>query len=414
MYYRHLEAYQIIIAFYSIFIVLALLGKFLIPYPAVSLITWLIWICYIFSISLGAFLGRSIKLPVIKGFVPLKSTIIFCIIITSLAVIYTWLLIIAKYGAISYIIANAYSIRINTIGSAEDSFIPVYISYVASLIYASFTLILAFIGKKYNFKFVLLAIFMFVLIFLADLQTFGRIGILYGVFSIFGFLIIFKVRKILSLRNFLIFFLIFFIMTSPRIIRRGGAGLPFIDNNGNDSLSYVKYEVPVILNEFVDTYYNYFSSFYALDDYVMNQHSKCTLGWRTFTPIVRIINRFFGKSYISTIDIECSNLPTKEYNIYTVIRDFYGDFSIIGIIVLPFLIGVYFGIIFRFKSVIYDAQKIYLLGWLFYTPIYNAFSFGGFLISFIFLVVCSLVIKKNVYKSINKEKLISKPIFQLG
>jgi oligosaccharide repeat unit polymerase len=406
MYYRHLKAHQIIIGFYLVFISLALMGNILIPYPSISLTTWLMWLCYVLSISVGTFFGGAIKLPVIKGYVSPKVVLASCVIIVSLSIVYSWWLILVKYGAISYIIANAYQIRMNNIGGVGEEFIPIYISWAGGLVYGAFALTLAYIGRSKNPRLKLLAIFLFALIFLNDVQVFGRIGMLYGIFCICGFILIFKVRKILTLRNLMICLLIFFVVVSPRIIRRGGAGLPFVGDSKSDSLPYVKYNIPVAFNEFVDAYAFYFTSFYALDEYVINQHSQYTLGLRTFTPVLRIINRISGDQYISTLDKGSNNTPYEGFNVYTVIRDFYGDFGVAWVIIFPFIIGLYFGTLFRFKGVIYDAQKIYLLGWLFYTPIYNAFSFGTFFISFIFLIGCTLICKKDILQMSHKKECV--------
>lgn len=394
---RAISAYRIVVAFYTVFVIIALAGNILIPYPIIGMVTWSLIIIYIFSMMMGAYLGKGIKLPYIKGILSPRSIIIFCVVAVTFAVVYSWSLLIKRYGTISYIFINAYSIRVSNIGGAGEEFIPAYISYLQSLIYAAFSLTLAYVGEIKSANMRMLAVYLFVLIFLTDLQLFGRIGMIYSIFCLGGYFLIFRPKHLLTPKNIVIFLLLFFLMLSPRLIRRGGEGLPFFSGETNDRFSFLKYNVPSAFNELIYSYSNYFSSLYALDDYIENDNQPHSLGWRTFTPIFRVYNRLSGDRYryVSTIDEPASKLPFPEYNIYTVIRDFYGDFGLVGITILPFLIGIYYGILFNFKGIFFNAQKIYFLGWLFYTPIYNAFSFGGFFISFLFLFVCGFIGKKE-------------------
>lgn len=97
-----------------------------------------------------------------------------------------------------------------------------------------------------------------------------------------------------------------------------------------------------------------------------------TYGFRTFTPLVRLINRFMGMGYVSTID-EFVFVPFG-FNVYTIVRDFFQDFGSVGISIVSFIAGVMLGICFRWRGVLHDALKILLLAWLCFSPIYNIFS----------------------------------------
>ncbi len=72
------------------------------------------------------------------------------------------------------------------------------------------------------------------------------------------------------------------------------------------------------------------------------------------------------------------------------------DFGIIGIIILPFVFGTIVSYLFKYHGIYADALKIILLAWLFYTPIYNAFSFGGFLIAFVFTATLVLITDNDI------------------
>ncbi len=394
--YRNWKIHHVILGFYFGYFLMTLAGNIFIQYKTISPLTLIVIIVYVIAVFSGALIGEALKIPKIKlsAFLSLDSALWLGSGIALLALLYTWYLHLQFYGSLSYMIANAFTIRSETIGGGRQ-ITPVYIGYLSSLAYGLFALALAMYGNLRTWRYVIAATLLFVLCALGDLVTFGRIGMLYAIFSLIGFFLIFKVA-IFRPRNIILLFVLFALLMLPRLLRGS------FDNFEGSLWSiypFLKIQLPVSLNPFLATYIYYFSSPYALDAYLESAGfaSQYSWGLRTFTPIVRILNRFIGVDYISTID-PMVYIPFN-FNIYTIIRDYYQDFGLLGIVLLPLLSGISMGIIFRWKGTIYDAIKIYLIGWLFYTPIFNAFSFGGFMISFAFLIAVMLVCKRDTIGS---------------
>jgi hypothetical protein len=319
----------------------------------------------------------------------------------SLYVAYrTWALF-NRYGSLEYILYNANVVRYQEIGK-ETGLVAFYAGYGSSLIYGLFALCLARIGSGGGKWYKAAALYFFLLIFLNDLGTFGRNGILYAVFCIMGFFAVFRIRRLITARNILLLAVLFLVLSTPRLIRTAGGDFSVnVDAWLADySEPYLRYPVPRITKQAVDAYINYISGIYALDDYIYaTPGGEHTLGFRTLTPVFRFYNRLVGIEYVSTIDYGARNLEFGDihsgFNVYTFIRDLYGDFGIWGVAIVPCLIGLFFGALFNCRGVGYDALKIYSMGWLLYTPVCNIFSFGGFLISFVFLLVLNLAFRNR-------------------
>ena len=299
-----------------------------------------------------------------------------------------------RFGSLEYILYNAYVVRYQQIGKeTETGLVSVYLNYPSSLIYGLFALCLARIGSGGGKWYKAAALYFFLLIFLNNLATFGRNGILYAIFCIMGFFAVFRTKGLITAKNILLLTVLFVVLTTPRLIRTAGGDFSVnVDAWLSDySEPYLRYPVPRITKQALDAYIDYSGGIYALDDYIYSHPGgEDTLGFRTLTPVFRFYNRLVGIGYVSTIDPGSWNLPFggiyPEFNVYTFIRDLYGDFGILGVAIVPCLIGLFFGALFNCRGVGYDALKIYSMGWLLYTPVCNIFSFGGFLISFVFLL----------------------------
>jgi hypothetical protein len=386
------KAYQIILGFYGAYVVLVLAGRILIRYPGISVTTLLTALLYLSSICIGAYVGGKLK-PARIMTVRARSldrVMKYLGLATLLPVAYTGWSFLRYYGSLEYILSFANAVRYQQIGQ-ETGIVPFYTGYASSLIYGLFALCLARIGSEGGKWYKAAALYFFFLIFLSDVWTFGRIGTLYAIFCITGFFTVFRIKRLITAKNILLLAVMFLVLSTPRLIRtaEGDFGINVGGWLADYSEPYLKYPVPRITKQALDAYINYISGIYALDDYIYaNPGGEHTLGFRTLTPVFRVYNRLVGIGYVSTIDRGAGNPMVGLYgfNVYTFIRDLYGDFGILGVAIVPCLIGLFFGALFNCRGVGYDALKIYSMGWLLYTPIYNAFSFGGFLISFVFLL----------------------------
>lgn len=377
-----LKPYLLILKFYLIYFIMCLIGNIFINYNSLSLYSVGIAIIYVFFITSGALIGFSSTDFKIKflGILKIKNVILSLFVILTFTIFYSWYLNIQYYGSLDYIIANAFLIRINIIGQ-EVSIIPKYLTYSNSLVHAALVLSLVYYECTKKNKYIIFSIYFFILIVLCDLLTFGRIGILYGIFIIIGYLIVYKKFKF-NIKNMFFFIILFLILILPRLIRGS------FDNMSETVSGYTPYllmEIPSFLYSVLTVYIYYFSSIYAFDIYINEIDHGLTYGFRMFTPIANLLNNILGLERMNTID-SMVNIPF-EYNIYSILRDIYSDYRLVGIVTIPIIVGIWFGFVFKKQTIYFDAIKIYSLGWLFYTPIFNVFSFGSFLISFLFLFV---------------------------
>jgi oligosaccharide repeat unit polymerase len=390
------KAFWIILFFYVVYILLAWAGKVIISFPDIRPLTFFIGLLYLSALLTGSFLGGFSPLKFIKivHLVRAEKALLFGTILVGGSTFLTWFIFVKHYGSIAYLLENAYAIRQENIGQSI-AIVPPLITYTNSLVYGLFALSLARFGTEPHPRHLPLTILLFLLIIFNDLYLFGRIGMLYGIFCLIGFLLVYRVGHLITFKKLLLFLLLLVILVSPRLIRRSSGLFDLQMFVPQETLEYVKVPLPPILNEVVDTYASYWSSIYALDGYLdKSETNEFSKGFRTFTPAFRIINRIMGFGYVSTIDETEERLP-YHYNIYTVIRDFYGDFGLVGLVTFPLGIGYFLGLLFQSRGLVQDALKIYMTGWLFYTPLYNAFSFGNFFISFVFLVILGMFSRKT-------------------
>ena len=74
------------------------------------------------------------------------------------------------------------------------------------------------------------------------------------------------------------------------------------------------------------------------------------------------------------------------------------DFGEIGLVLLPIFFGSCIGFFFKYRGVYADALKLVFVAWIFYNPIYNLFSFGGFMLAYIFLAFLTLNTMPDNYR----------------
>ncbi|TWI92057.1 O-antigen polymerase [Chitinophaga japonensis] len=380
---------RIILIFYIGYIVFSLLGNIVIKYTGIAAVPLMLFLLYVICLLHGVILGLA--LPFIKIERPVnikfKAVVIILFMICCMTTLLAWYLNIKHYGSLVYIFAHSFVIRESSIGQSEG-IIPVYVTYINSFLYCLFALLL--IGYHYTRRkyCIVLSVLTFILVIFTDLLTFGRIGILYCLFILFAYFILFRKVRI-NLRVIIGITALFLILNLPRMIRGG-----FDNFEGSVSAfkNFLYYDIPPIFNSVITVYTYYFSSLFAFSNYYEHQHIEFTYGDITFNPIVNIYNRFIAHNERVSLIADPVYIPFRT-NIYSIVKDLYQDFGVIGIILPPIFFGIIIGYIFKSGSITGQALKIYILAWVFYTPIYNPFSFATFLISFFMLILISLLIK---------------------
>lgn len=375
---------KLVLCFYIFYFIMCFIGNVIIDYNDISLYTMLTIVIFIGSLSIGIIISKSSNILDISNYKKsFKRILYIMILINTISIFYSWFITINYYGSIEYIFLHAMTIRNENIGQSKG-ILPVYISYINAITTATFSIALSNLGYDNRVKNKILVSYIFILAALGDLLSFGRIGMLYCIFMIVGFVYVCN-KRILSKKNILIAAALLFTFSLPRLIRGS------FDNFSSTVDTYARYmnmDLNPILNPFISIYIYYFSSPYALD-YFISANTYFSYGERTFAPIVNAIYRLFDiDDHIGLID-EFAAVPFQ-YNIYTVIRDFYGDFGPFGVFIISLAVGIYIGRIFSVNGFYHNALKFFMIGWILYTPIYNPLIFGGFFISFILLNIFAL------------------------
>lgn len=379
------------IYFYLAFLIVSLLGYVIFRFNLLSIYSLVLYVVYVLFFLVGVALGSKMVLGKFSHLTIAPRTIlniIFCI--SASGIMLGWLYMIRYFGDIPTIIGNSYTIRSETIGDGIQ-IIPTPISYMASFANAGFAMALSLYFHYKEKRDLLMSVAFGVLIFLVDLQSFGRVGILFIIFLIVGCILLFhvkiKLRKILFYGSALLI-----ILMIPRWIRGGSS----IEGISDTYLPYLQFPLPEFLDPFVSLYAYYFSGLFAFSA-LIDKDIAFWYGERNFSSIINLFHRFFdsgGDFHRITIIAEPVYVPYK-HNIYMILGESYMDFGVLGLVLLPLFFGVCIGLLFRYKGIYADALKLVFIGWLFYTPIYNLFSFGGFMLAYMVLAFLTLTISPN-------------------
>lgn len=389
------------IVFYSIFSIISLLGYLIINYRHLHLLSILSITIFILAITLGTYIGNFIPHINIKKKIINPATIIkLILIISSISILIGWKYILDHYGSIAYVIANSFTIRTETIGNGLQ-LIPVVFTYGASLNVIVLPLSLVCYSEYKKKFYIAYAFISFCLTVLGDLQAFGRIGILFAIFNIICYIILYKIR-IPKSKIIIYGFLIFGILMLPRYFRGGNS----LEGMGYRYTPYLVFDYPSFLEPFITTYAYYFSGYYA-HDYLLEQSSEYQFqyGERNFAAVINLANRIIPFKEERSIIIAEEAFVPFDTNIYTIIGELYMDGGLLAIILGSLCFGTFMGFLFNNKGIFGNALKIIILVWFFETPIYNVFSFGNFLLSFLLLIFLSIFFDGNSFNHNSKLQL---------
>lgn len=374
------------IYFFFIYICFFSLGYSLITWKSLSDVTVLAVFLFLLAHCIGCTFGSSVKFRLRRfpRVVLKKKFFRFSYTFLVMNILFSLYLMKQKYGGIEYIISHAFLIREEVI--AGNPFLPFYISYINSLNQAYFALSLVVFYHNKHYKYPVL---FFINIIVCDLLTFGRVGTLFAVFMAVGLYVFVKGKKFINIKSLLSVLVVFFVINLSRLIRGGGDNFSSSIAHVN---SYLKFELPSWTNGILSNYLYFFSSPVALSEYFETEELfKSEFGQRLFTPLHNLFYRLMGEERINTID-PFSYVPYKT-NIYTVIRDVHSDTGSLGILIFPIIIGFLFSYLSKSENIITQAIFAMFISIVCFYPLYNALSFGMFIISILYLFLLTFISK---------------------
>lgn len=224
---------KFVLIFYLFYFIMCLVGNIFIDYNDISIYTILIVITYITSISVGIILGYKSNKKYDENENVEKRILVVLVVINTLSILISWYITINHFGSVEYIYYNALTIRNNSIGQSAGV-LPTYIGYINSILWVTFPLALSYLSKHNNFRNKILIAYIFVLVALGDLLNFGRIGMLYCIFMIVGYMYM-NHKKMISMKNILVASLLMILFSLPRLIRGS------FDNFSSTVDTYAKY-----------------------------------------------------------------------------------------------------------------------------------------------------------------------------
>lgn len=372
---------QLLIIFYLAFFIISLLGNFIIDFRKISLITYIIFFGGIITLIIGSNLGSKFPLFIIKYKININinKLLVSLLIISFFCTMLGWVYMIKYYGSLAYIFQHGTMIRDETIGNGIQ-LKPVLISYLSSLNIIGLPLSLSAFKNSKKKKYIIYGLLFFIITIIGDLQTFGRIGILFSIFIIISFFLL-NIKNIPIFKVTMLGITLLIILMIPKFIRAGNS----LSDIGYRYHNYYVFDIPNEVESLVSIYAYYFSGLYALD-YLLDKEIKYEYGLRNLSAIYNLSNRIFKfKEGRNDIIAETAYVPF-DTNIYTIIGEFYMDGGITSIIFFSLSIGFLFGYLFRYKGQMAFSLKLVIIAWILESPIYNIFSFGAFFLSFILLI----------------------------
>jgi oligosaccharide repeat unit polymerase len=347
--FNHLTLYSIIMGGLFFFYELKLL-----PYPNIIPLAWFMIVGSFLAFILGVvtfFAARNLypnnklegdleisELKIFNdGGRALKYSVLFFSLIGLFVALHRWYILIGKFGSIQDVVINAAVVyRLNIQGEIKE-FIP----FLPSFIYVG--VFLSGIYTAYNKKFTFLSVFPIITIILKELTYFGRGEILFASMEfVFTFLLFrhflvktkkdsFKFSRINAFVTTVI--LLVLIMTVSSFIR--------ISRGSRENYVGTDRQLKQMKDNFLfsPSIYLYISSDAGvLSKYLEMDKEETKIGENSFRLFYDFLSRFnlvekpkfFQRGYF---------IPMWT-NTGTFIREIHADFGIIGVLVIPFSLGL--------------------------------------------------------------------------
>lgn len=358
----------------------------LLPYPNVIPLAWFMLISSFLAFLLGVvtvftsrYLNqekysledkRSLVLNLFNdGGRAIKYSILFFCFIGLFVALHRWFILIGKFGSIQAVVLNAALVyKLNVQGEIKE-FIPILPSFVYVGVF------LSGIYTAYKGKFSFLSFFPILTIILKELTYFGRGEMLFSSMEfVFTFLLFrhllnkdSKKRFIFSKKNAFVAAILFLglLIIASSFVR--------VSRNARESYVGASRGLKQLNNNFLfsPSVYLYIScDVGVLSKYLELEKEENAIGQNTFRVVYELLSKlnlaekpdFFPRGYY---------IPMWT-NSGTYIRDIHADFGVLGVLLIPFLLGLTMTWLW---FLFYTKGSIYVLTFLVYLFLIVGFSF---------------------------------------
>jgi len=372
----------------------------------VRLKTYAIITTAILFIIIGAFVGSMTYFPIkTKSFNGRKKnndnllSIRFyyeLLIVSGSVIIYNTIILLTKYGGITIFLANANKLYAERISGDYVLTIP----YLGSLAFVSCSLGGYHLSKhKKNFKNILLYFLLPIFLIIIDSATIlGRADIIISFFLFFSSYLYsnYKTKnyQIKIINKQLFYFMVINVVLWSLLIQ-------FRDIRGGYENYHFKKKIPAI--EFLEqkdlfrpSMYLYFVSPIAVFDNTIGHNFNDRTwfpGKETFAPIIRLLGKPFN---IEVERYEASvSIGIREANTGTMLKDFYMDFGILGMLIMCLILGFIFYRTTKkwYKNDTFVIELSFLSTYFLMSIFVNLFRLGQFMIPLLLILVLRKIFK---------------------
>ncbi|GFN23661.1 O-antigen polymerase [Thermanaeromonas sp. C210] len=334
-----------------------------------------------------------------------KLTFLFCMA-AAIGICYEWLGILSTYGGFSGFIKNANLIYSERIEGRYAFSIP----YLSSFALAASALAGVQIALTRQFTF--LNIFPLILVFLSNLASMSRAGIFMALgLYITPYLILANVKlgkkknklviKKTSKLVIVVLLISLVVFMGTNFIRDIRGGIESYSVPQSDLLNFLQKT-----GLFRPSLYVYvggppiaFAESLKMDRDVLGRGE--IPGTQTFAPFFRLLSKFGLSTYVSYYE-EFVDIGIREMNTGTYLKDVYIDFGIPGVVIFPYLLGLFVTFLYqhirRKPNILCLTAVSFLYLYIEMSAIMNIFRLGYYVISFAVALAGIILIKPKESK----------------
>ena len=345
------------------------------------------------SLALGSYRSKKMQLDYIsppkniKEYLFLEKAIKLIIPILLILQIFSWIYIYFNYELTNTDMSLFAYLRTSSV--YLKNVVPPLLSYPNGLCFAGFCIALASYRCYKNGNQLKYLIISIIIVFLNDMQSSGRAGMAFIVFTLTICTIWdWRIKNKNPTKLFSYIVMMGVLTQLAKILREGDLGVEK-------------------LNELIISVFRYCFSYLNTLSELLNRLPEANwIGARTFLPLINFGSRIIpGLTRSAIHSVEVSSV--WGYNNYTMAGEFIRDFSYIGCLLIPFLITkIFLYYTNKGSQPLNIAISSFYGGWIVYGCITNILMMGGFMISCVFLFALKEISYIYIIKDRKRQNIL--------